>query len=410
MAMVHFGSRLILLLRITLTMQFELRSCDSSERYSTAYLCKVHDNYSNLDFPQPGPTFIQVGFRIQEVISVEEDHQVIELILKLAMRWNDTRISYAFNDDNKGRYVYCIRVNDICFHGEFNFDLFSYFPWVLLNNTYTSTLWRPNVHWSNSIKIEKLPSLNQNIIGSFWYRHPNHFLYQEYLKLSVSCDMKFENYPFDSHICYMQMTNIIGNLDLVVLQTPMIYSRDEKDNPDGKSYTTSNDKIEFDTVIKPMKSTYNLEFGYKYSKAEVEFTLKRKTSIVSYLSSSYFAPTSIFSALSLISYCIDPHNVPGRMALLITVCLIITNTYNSINVGPNIRGYSYIEVWYIGIVVPVFIGIIEYGTILCLMKFGNEVIKFNPKTLYQTLDILACAISAIALIGFNLLFWTGFQN
>ena len=98
------------------------------------------------------------------------------------------------------------------------------------------------------------------------------------------------------------------------------------------------------------------------------------------------------------------------MALLITVCLIITNTYNSINVGPNIRGYSYIEVWYIGIVVPVFIGIIEYGTILCLMKFGNEVIKFNPKTLYQTLDILACAISAIALIGFKLLFWTGFQN
>ena len=108
MAMVHFGSRLILLLRITLTMQFELRSCDSSERYSTAYLCKVHDNYSNLDFPQPGPTFIQVDFRIQEVISVEEDHQVIELILKLAMRWNDTRISYAFNDDNKGRYVYSV--------------------------------------------------------------------------------------------------------------------------------------------------------------------------------------------------------------------------------------------------------------------------------------------------------------
>ena len=255
-----------------------------------------------------------------------------------------------------------------------------------------------------------MPSLNQNIIGSFWYSHPNHFLYQEYLKLSVSCDMKFEKYPFDSHICYMQMTNVIGNLDLVVLQTPMIYSRDEKDNPDGKSYTTSNDKIEFDTIIKPMKSSYNLEFGYKYSKAEVEFVLKRKPSIVSYLLSSYFAPTSVFSALSLISYCIDPHNVPGRMALLITVCLIITNTYNSITVGPNIRGYSYIEVWYIGIVVPVFIGIIEYGTILGLMKFGNDVISFNPKTLYQRLDIVACAASAITLIGFNLLFWSYINN
>ena len=157
-------------------------------------------------------------------------------------------------------------------------------------------------------------------------------------------------------------------------------------------------------------SSYNLEFGYKYSKAEVEFVLKRKPSIVSYLLSSYFAPTSVFSALSLISYCIDPHNVPGRMALLITVCLIITNTYNSITVGPNIRGYSYIEVWYIGIVVPVFIGIIEYGTILGLMKFGNNVISFNPKTLYQRLDIVACAASAITLIGFNLLFWSYINN
>ena len=260
------------------------------------------------------------------------------------------------------------------------------------------------MHWSNSIKIEKLPSLNQNIIGSFWYSHPNHFLYQEYLKLSVSCDMKFVQYPFDSHVCYMQMTNIIGNLDLVVLQTPKIYSRDEKDNPDGKSYRSDKDYIQFQTLIEAMPSSYNSEFGYKYSKAEVKFSLKRKASIVSNLLSSYFAPTSVFSALSLISYSIDPHNVPGRMALLVTVCLIITNTYNSINDGPN-RGFSHIEVWYIGIEVPVFIGIIEYGAILALMKFGNSIIKVDHHVLYQKLDLFTCAASAIILIGFNILFW-----
>ena len=101
--MVHLGSTLILLLKLTITLQFELRSCDSASEFSTAFLCKVHDNYSNLDFPKPTPCSIQVDFRIQDIISVDEEQQVIELIMKLAMRWNDTRISYAYNDDNKGR-------------------------------------------------------------------------------------------------------------------------------------------------------------------------------------------------------------------------------------------------------------------------------------------------------------------
>ena len=39
--------------------------------------------------------------------------------------------------------------------------------------------------------------------------------------------------------------------------------------------------------------------------------------------------------------------VPGRMGLLVTLHLISSNVYNSLN-APQKRGFSYIEVWMIG--------------------------------------------------------------
>ena len=368
---------LLLLLIPRLSYQIQLKLCGQNQ--STAYLCKVQENYSNLDFPQPTPCQIQIDLRIQEVIGIEEEHQLINIILKLVLRWNDSRISYDYNEENKG----------------------SYFPWVLLNKSYTSALWRPNIHWSNAIKILKMPSLNQNVIGSFWYMHPGHFLHQEYLQLSISCDMKFSNYPFDSHNCSMQLTNIIGNLDLVILQTPKIYARDEKTNPDGTSFEAQNDKLQFELKIKALNSSYNSEFGLKYSKAEVEINLRRKADIISNLLSSYYAPTSAFAALSLISYCVDPNNVPGRMALLITLCLIITNIYNSLQ-SP--KTFGYIEIWYIGIQFPVIMGLVEYGIILALTKFGNKYLHGKP-SLFQTMDLVTFILAVVILAGFNLAYW-----
>ena len=357
---------------------FQLKECNLSglDQNTASHLCKVHQNYSKLDFPLPTPVSIQIDLRIQEIVEINERHQLINIILKLVMRWNDTRISYEFNENNKG----------------------SYYPWVLLDNAYTSTLWRPNVHWSNSIKILKLPSLNQNIIGSFWYKHPNHFFYQEYLQLSISCDMNFKRYPYDSHQCIMSLTNVIGNLDLVTLQSPKIYAGNETQNDPGNLYQAQNDKLQFDVLVEPLNSTFNSEFGTKYSKAEVKFFLKRKPTIISNLLSSYYAPTSVLAFLSLISFSIDPNVVPGRMGLLITLILIITNTYNSIDAAPN-RGFSYVEVWYIGIIVPIFIRIIEYGVILAMKKYGDKILNF------QSIDIFTLIVCAILLVIFNITYW-----
>ena len=60
--------------------------------------------------------------------------------------------------------------------------------------------------------------------------------------------------------------------------------------------------------------------------------------------------------------------MPGRLGLLVTLALITSNVYNSVNAPPK-RGFSYIEVWMVGVQVPILVGILEYGIILALKKY-----------------------------------------
>ena len=48
--------------------------------------------------------------------------------------------------------------------------------------------------------------------------------------------------------------------------------------------------------------------------------------------------------------------------------LIATNVYNSVK-APAQRGLSYIEIWMLGIQIPILVGIFEYGILLAMKKY-----------------------------------------
>ena len=73
--------------------------------------------------------------------------------------------------------------------------------------------------------------------------------------------------------------------------------------------------------------------------------------------------------------------VPGRMGMLITLFLICANVYNSVE-APLTRGFSFIEVWMLGMKIPIMIAILEYGFVLYLMKQPKTKIKnINDSTI-----------------------------
>ena len=64
--------------------------------------------------------------------------------------------------------------------------------------------------------------------------------------------------------------------------------------------------------------------------------------------------------------------VPGRMGMIVTLYLILINTYVSV-AAPNGRGFSFFEIWYVGVQIPIVFALLEYGIILYLIrKHGME--------------------------------------
>ena len=70
-----------------------------------------------------------------------------------------------------------------------------------------------------------------------------------------------------------------------------------------------------------------MEFGEQFSYSGMRIKVRRK-----WFEGNvpvYFAPTAIFALISLVSFSIDLAMVPGRLGLLVTLYLIMTNVYMS---------------------------------------------------------------------------------
>ena len=79
--------------------------------------------------------------------------------------------------------------------------------------------------------------------------------------------------------------------------------------------------------LPPHKKNYGGYYVGNFSVAGIEITLKRK---MTHYIISWYLPSGIFVIVSWISFLVPPEIVPGRMALLITVLLLLVNNFNSI--------------------------------------------------------------------------------
>ena len=61
----------------------------------------------------------------------------------------------------------------------------------------------------------------------------------------------------------------------------------------------------------------------------------------------------------------------------------MTNIYNSVK-APVKRGFSYIEIWMIGVQIPILVGILEYATLLALKKYYKGKEKSIPILVSQS--------------------------
>ena len=110
---------------------------------------------------------------------------------------------------------------------------------------------------------------------------------------------------------------------------------------------------------------------------------------------------------------------------MITLDLIATNTYNSVKAPPG-RGFSYVEIWLLGVQIPILLAIVEYGILLTMKRVNKKKPEPNKiQVLYngsqttirerkvldvekigKIMDLWTFIISLSFIIIFNIVYWS----
>ena len=111
------------------------------------------------------------------------------------------------------------------------------------------------------------------------------------------------------------------------------------------------------------------------------------------------------------------------MGMLVMLNLICYSIYENADAPPE-RGFSHIELWMIGMLIPILVAIIEYGVILCLYRYWElkeldqkvfvkgqiAIPASNKKILTFKIDMIALFISIIYYVIFFITYCLYFTN
>lgn len=134
-----------------------------------------------------------------------------------------------------------------------------------------------------------------------------YFYYQVFLIIKLTCDLKFNSFPFDKQECALHFTNIIGHNDHIILETPIIEGKNQ--TSDTTTYKVPSGVLPFDAILKSFDFEDKKEMGDYFSRVGVVVKLVREESALHKLIGSYYAPSAIFSTISMFSFFIKPEAV-----------------------------------------------------------------------------------------------------
>ena len=147
--------------------------------------------------------------------------------------------------------------------------------------------------------------------------------------------------------------------------------------------------------------------------------MKLKRHLLKYLI-IYYLPSGLFVVVSWVSFLIPPDVVPGRMAMLITLFLVLTNIFNMITANsPNVEGMTAIAAWMLVCIFFVFGALVGYAYLLwkkkksCLKRKKSRKMSEEETKMRQMLkedyrsrvDDVFLVVFPIMFLVFNLIYW-----
>ena len=192
--------------------------------------------------------------------------------------------------------------------------------------------------------------------------------YNQFAQVTFLCPMRFERYPLDEHICKFRVGST--NMDINYMRFG------ETDFSFDKS--TMNTILDYKIEATNLRQTDRILLyqGQNYSVTGIEMILSRHVLKYLYI---YYLPSGLFVVVSWASFLIPPEVVPGRMAMLITLFLVLINIFNIVTSNsPNVEGMTAIAAWMLVCIFFVFGALFGYAYLLwkkkksCLKRKKNR--------------------------------------
>lgn len=334
-----------------------------SEPNDAPSLCKLVPEYSrNIPPTTVPPMVLSPKINLREVIQLDEIKKTISLYVDLYVAWQDKRL--AMTAKNASKIPKWFHIHDL--------DL----------------VWNPTFSFGNVLNTQKVSMYGGEKIKSLWFQPPeyeNDLEYAEELIVTVSCNLDFANYPFDENECPFFFGDLEYTISDIVLNSVKLSYHNLNTNESGDPIMILDANIPYNVKVW-VKPSFTHEYNdNEYSSTGIVLVFYRKT--LGHLLGSFYMPTLMFAAISTVSFFIHPSIVPGRMGMVVTIFLITSNIYTSVDAPPS-RGFSYIEIWMVGVQAPILYAILEYGVVLALSRKSSSATKIKASSFLDEKEVL----------------------
>merc|ERR1712243_487415 len=93
-----------------------------------------------------------------------------------------------------------------------------------------------------------------------------------------------------------------------------------------------------------------------------------------------YLPSCMFVIVSWVSFMVKPEVVPGRMAMLVTLFLVLINIFNSVREqAPISSRLNAVDLYLVVCIFFVFTALLEYAVILLMLKEKAETASDNRR-------------------------------
>ncbi|XP_076336326.1 glutamate-gated chloride channel-like [Tachypleus tridentatus] len=256
-----------------------------------------------------------------------------------------------------------------------------------------NSIWTPTLFFHNEKESELVQTTKDNVyvkVGS------NGEVYMAVrFRLTLSCPMNLVNYPMDTQHCSIFIMSWFYDVSMLILKW-----KDHEKCLILPSFSLPEHFLDSSSITCDDKVTSYSTLG-NYSGLKALFTLERE---FKYYMIEVYVPVMLLVIVSWISFWLDIHAVPARVALGITTILtVITNSRGVKDSIPRVSYIKAVDVWYLSCTLLVFFAFLEFPLVNFIARkarskmaaqmtnSGNQNSSDqNPNRIFQVCEGIEC--------------------